>query len=383
MATERTSFFNGLNELRALAALCVLVPHVEQFKSLFGLRGHVFNPLAIHIGQLAVTFFFVLSGFLITYRVLLEKEEHGTVNLRFFYARRVLRIWPLYLLLFFLAFFIFPQLDFLRPGEDIMPLSTVPFTMVPSEDFMASMLLYLFMLPNVAWILGLTVPYFLHTWAIGVEEQFYCIWPAVLKRFELGIRTFAAALALIFGVIFISWAVRNFHSENAGALHRTADLLFQYMRRGRFDSFIIGAMGSYALLAQNEWFLSILCNRYLRYCAYLLTPVFLATGAGIPYFTHTAYAVLFMIIIINVSRTRIKVPVMDYLGRLSYGIYMYHILAIGLCGAIIRPLGLKDGVLLNIAVYSSVICMTIALSAISYHLMEKRFLSMKHRFSRL
>ena len=63
------------------------------------------NKLIIELGGLGVIFFFVLSGFLITYLLLKEKEQTGTVNVKKFYARRVLRIWPLYFFIVLLGFF--------------------------------------------------------------------------------------------------------------------------------------------------------------------------------------------------------------------------------------------------------------------------------------
>ena len=64
------------------------------------------------IGHLAVVLFFVLSGFLITYLLLIEEKTNGRINIRDFYIRRILRTWPLYFFIIILALFILPHVSF-------------------------------------------------------------------------------------------------------------------------------------------------------------------------------------------------------------------------------------------------------------------------------
>ena len=93
-------FFKGLNELRAIAALAVLFHHVELFKNKEGfsslLNFKYSSYLISHIGRNGVNLFFVLSGFLITFLLLQEKENNSTIMLKKFFLRRIFRIWPLY-----------------------------------------------------------------------------------------------------------------------------------------------------------------------------------------------------------------------------------------------------------------------------------------------
>src|SRR3989344_4809022 len=107
-------YFYGLDEIRAIAALLVYFHHVELFKnreshsSLYQVKytGHfIWN-----IGHNSVICFFVLSGFLITYLLLKEKEKIGTVKIKEFYIRRILRIWPLYFFVAFIGFVLLPVL---------------------------------------------------------------------------------------------------------------------------------------------------------------------------------------------------------------------------------------------------------------------------------
>ncbi len=114
-------YFPGLNGLRFYAAFAVVITHIELIKSFQGyptfwvensgnnltLRS-IIQKFVFELGSLGVYFFFVLSGFLITYLLLVEKAKTKTVAVKKFYVRRILRIWPLYYLIVILGFFVIP-----------------------------------------------------------------------------------------------------------------------------------------------------------------------------------------------------------------------------------------------------------------------------------
>jgi peptidoglycan/LPS O-acetylase OafA/YrhL len=130
------------------------------FHHLAGTRGF---PLSyqdlrwIDLGNLGVRIFFVLSGFLITGLLLREQREHGRISLGHFYFRRALRIFPAYYV--FLAFLLLVDgwLVTLKPGD---MLYAATFT----DNYNACC----------------HGPFVAHTWSLGVEEQFYLLWPAIL-----------------------------------------------------------------------------------------------------------------------------------------------------------------------------------------------------------
>src|SRR5688572_28294357 len=82
----------GLNGLRAFAAFAVVISHIRLAYGDFGLP----TVDGLLLARYGVTVFFAISGFLITYLLLQEKQTTGTVDIKSFYWRRVLRIWPLY-----------------------------------------------------------------------------------------------------------------------------------------------------------------------------------------------------------------------------------------------------------------------------------------------
>jgi peptidoglycan/LPS O-acetylase OafA/YrhL len=181
MEVVKKIFFNGLNELRAFAALSVIFYHIELFKN----RDHIgslfdisfFSYFIGRLGKNGVYLFFVLSGFLITYLLLKEKEKYKTILFKKFYLRRVFRIWPLYFLIIILAFFVFPYIEVFKiPNQE----SASWYRMI--YEF----LLFCFLLPNLASSIRIFpfLPFASHTWSIGVEEQFYLIWPILIKKIK-------------------------------------------------------------------------------------------------------------------------------------------------------------------------------------------------------
>ncbi len=90
-------YFKNLDGLRFIAALLVLIHHAEFFKqdAVEGVSA-VYYEYTKHFGLLGVNLFFVLSGFLISYLLMEEQRRTNTINIKNFYIRRILRIWPLY-----------------------------------------------------------------------------------------------------------------------------------------------------------------------------------------------------------------------------------------------------------------------------------------------
>ena len=110
-------YFEHLDTLRFFAFFSVFVLHVTFFGTYYnGEPWFVFiKDSLVQNGDLGVNFFFTLSGFLITNLLLQEREDTGKINILKFYARRFLRIWPLYFMLVFVGFIVLPAILHLKP----------------------------------------------------------------------------------------------------------------------------------------------------------------------------------------------------------------------------------------------------------------------------
>lgn len=190
---ESKIYFPNLNGLRFIAALMVIVHHIEQIKLVLKDKSYkeidFFNGI---MGTQAVIFFFVLSGFLITYLLLLEEKQFKFINIKQFYKRRILRIWPLYFFIIFLAFFVLPHISLFNI-----------YNLYDSniyKDLIKKLALFIFLLPNIALSIY-SVPYAAQTWSIGCEEQFYIFWPIVLKYIKTKRLTLMISIFLIYTII--------------------------------------------------------------------------------------------------------------------------------------------------------------------------------------
>lgn len=150
----------SLDGLRAISIALVLIAHLAGTRG-FPIPAHVGNALAL--GHVGVHVFFIISGFLITGLLLQELDKSGRIHLRRFYFRRTLRIFPAYYTLILVL---------------VMAQAAGALTLTPGD--VAHAVTYTSNYDaGRSWWVG-------HTWSLGVEEQFYLLWPAVL--IVLGVR---------------------------------------------------------------------------------------------------------------------------------------------------------------------------------------------------
>lgn len=321
MSHKSSVYFEGLDGMRFIAACSVILTHVEQIKSHFSLSNYYHVPFFRNVGDTAVTFFFVLSGFLITYLLFAEKREKE-ISVRMFYMRRFLRIWPLYFTIVIIAFFLLPRIGSIYP---------VSYANSFAEDYYSYLIMYVVFAPNVALVLKGAFPYASHLWSIGVEEQFYVIWPWVIKYSR---RIFVVMLMIISGIFII----RN------SAFIVGGELLPQYEERlavigtlldvTRIGCMSIGGVGAYIVLYYKD-ILRLVYSKTAQAVVITILAVLIVNGQQVPFINSELYGALFAVLIINVSTNphsllKLKSKKLRYLGNMSYGIYMYHPIVIGL-----------------------------------------------------
>lgn len=195
---------HGLDGLRAVACLAVFVDHVEQYREWLGLTHH-FGKWMTVLGRQGVELFFVLSGYLITYRMFLERRKTGEVSIPRFYFRRALRIWPLYYCTLFVIFFVVPWMCRRFGGPFVHDASGWYFDgmFAPGDHRFAW---YAVLLPHVAYFTSPALLAGSHCWSIGVEEQFYLFWPWLMRWFKrrelLGFALVVVGMVLFDDLVF-------------------------------------------------------------------------------------------------------------------------------------------------------------------------------------
>lgn len=351
---EKTIYFKGLNGIRAIASLIVVIWHTDQFSKVFNLSEIGFY--ANGMDGNAVDMFFVLSGFLITYLLLAEKEKTKTLHLKHFYFRRILRLWPLYYL------------------SVVISLILIYLGIVPKiSNLASSIFLYTFFMANVAYLLNLAISSIMPLWSVGVEEQFYLIWPHIIKRTSSYLKVF---ISIFFLFLIIKLCVYLLLSPKS--------LLFYFLSITRIDIMAIGAIGAY-LVYSNHNILKIIYRKEIQILSWfiLIASIVYKPIHIFSFIDQELNAVFYMIIILNVSSNKsslisLENTFMNFIGKISYGIYVYHMIIIYVISYTISFL---DYELDHFMLYPVVLIFTILTATLSYYYFETPFLKLKHKYS--
>ena len=336
----------ALDGLRALAVTGVLIQHFD-------------GPVAAFPGDLGVSFFFVLSGFLITWILRREWLATGTVSLRQFYARRTLRIFPAYYAFLALAYAnAHFRLGDWPPG---LTLSALTYTLN-------------YYLPWNGESLGIG-----HLWSLAVEEQFYLIWPTLLIVLaSRGRRALLYGLAIMIAAV-LAW--RTFLVLSGSGTFEYAYVAFDT----RFDNLAIGCLLAVGLESEPWRRLGAAAARF----AWLPIPVLAAlvvSRVGISDRYHfsvgfTVEALLMATLLVQMLQLQarrawrwLELRPLRFVGRVSYSAYLFSFLGPHSAQRLLfLPLPLR--VLAGIAI-------SVGLASFMYFVVERPFLALKEPLTR-
>jgi len=374
-------YFPNLNGVRFIAAFSVLIHHTEQIKAMMGLNNIYGNYFIKNLGKLGVGLFFVLSGFLITYLLLSEKKRRGDISTKDFYVRRILRIWPLYFIIVILGFFVFPSIPiFNEPTRNQYYFDA---------DFYKRLPFFLLFLPNLGFVFFRSPYLCAQTWSIGVEEQFYAIWPWVIKS-KNPIRTLFKLLTIFLLILGIFWLlVFKIGDFSELTKQNIQEGLILFFSQFRILAMMIGGLGAYLVFIKQDRILSILFRKDVQIVIYSVLFLMLGTGFHVPGLNMEFYGIFFCFFILNVAQNpnsvfQLEQKIVHYLGKISYGIYIYHpaVIVLG-----INTLHYFFGKNLNtftfnLLLYPSVILITVLICDLSFRFIESPLLKLKDRFNR-
>lgn len=340
--TRAPVYLRGLDGLRAVAACGVMISHA--LKELGRFAGHSPHH-SLELGRQGVTMFFALSGFLITYLLLEERERAGRIDLGAFYLRRVLRIWPLYFVALAIA--------------------------IAYHGQATGLVLFVLFLSNVAFVTGRYVPDTAPLWSIGIEEQFYAAWPLVVSR----VRRLVPMLVCV--VIALPLARLAVHDALGPARHVANDLLGTF----GYDAMAVGALFAIGYRKRNVRLLRIARTPWPHVAFVALVALLAANQLGSLHVLLPPVVALVtgLFIVAQIASERplvdLEAPPLRFIGRVSFGVYVYHMLVIAL---LVRVLG--TSVLPGAVVVGLVCLVTIGVAAVSYRVLETPFLRLKRRF---
>ena len=352
---KKIIYLSGLNGIRAIAAIAVVISHTTlRFKD-FGLDPYIFgsyddgNPRTLDLAGYGVSMFFALSGFLITYLLWLEKEKQP-IQIKKFYLRRILRIWPLY--------------------YTYMALCFITYLVFSVEHNIDSIYYYIFYGANIPFIIGGALPFLGHFWSLGVEEQFYMFWPWVnkLKKKNIILFVVSSITFLISIKIYLHIFIPNTLLESA--IHVT-----------RFHCMLIGAFGAILYKNENQFFIKIATNKIVQLTSWGIMILVVINKFHIASFLDNEFLTIITVVIIIGQITKkgiinLENSILDFLGKISYGIYVIHPLLIFLFAKLLKDIT-PFNILNYLIVYVAILSATIILSHFSYKFLETPFLRLK------
>ncbi len=366
-------FFPNLDGLRFICFLAVFLYHCNEtiFPKIANPKIVSFLNFLFRNGNLGVNIFFVLSGFLITFLLIKEKELKNTISLSNFYVRRILRIWPLFYLCIFLGFAVFPLVKY----------GTIPSPNEPSNFwsyiFFAGNFNFIKIWPHPPDALNLLV-----LWSVAVEEQFYLTWPIILKYFSGKYYQYIFILIILFTLLFRSfftsdYPVLHFHSFSViGDMALGGIAALACSSSTRFFKFIVNMKRNFIIAV---YFITIIFILFKEYIFFYQAPVVME---------RVILGSLFAFVIIEQNFAKrsffkfSKFKLISGLGVYTYGLYSLHFFGILLVEKIIDKFYIPVHTLFSCLIASlAALLVTIFLSYLSYHFFEKWFLKLKERFA--
>ncbi len=371
MNNSNKIYFQHLDVVRFIAAFMIVILHtydayngwfghlqilVDKETQSFTFFGKLMNQFFENLGT-GVDIFFLISGFLITYILLQEKEKFDKINIFKFMIRRSLRIWPLYFLIIAFTPFLVSWLDSDSPNY----------------------LYNLFFINNFGTIHTQTWTYpFSHFWSICIEEHFYLVWPfvvAFIPKKRLLNTFYLFIIASILFRIYIFYTSDNVWYN-----------LFLHTL-SRIDVIVIGAIGAY-YYSENR--IDFNLGKTLRIAIYAILllalciePIVLWNTVFLVGFKKYFYILIFSVLLLDFnlnSNFKHFLPaksIFHYLGKVSYGIYMYsNVILLIVVKKIMWLYEFKSPFLFFVIVFS----LAILIPIISYELFEKQILKLNKYF---
>jgi peptidoglycan/LPS O-acetylase OafA/YrhL len=367
---ERHLTFTTFNALRFFAFLKVFLFHISLPEGNQFLHKLIFGG-----GEIGVAFFFVLSGFLITYLLAFEKLQNGFINGRNYFLRRSLRIWPL----FFLGVFIAYTNNFISSK----------FHIGSCEGYTPNIFYSLTFLENYQMIMhnnfpnGAPLRVF---WSLCVEEHFYLLW-FFLFRF-ISIKHLSKVLAglWILGIVYRLWFYYQFPNK---PVYYDIDVI------SKLDYFCAGGLIGMQV-ALNFERLRKRAEKFHSFARYAITSIIILVFLCHQFFdgsrTDDIYfpiitAALFSILILQVATSSTflyfsETHLFSRLGRISYGLYVYHTVVIVSLLALVKLVNIPFTTdIQKLGLYLLSFLLTISISVLSFRYFESFFLKLKKKFT--
>ena len=358
--------------MRFLAFLIVFIVHRMDFLPIDPAKHSWLFNLCL-LGDFGVPVFFLLSAFLITELLFREQDQIGTIHPKAFYMRRILRIWPLYFAVFYGLVLLG---HFVRGAGPRDPASWFAFTFFSGNWFIC----------RHGWIHAFPVN---PLWSISVEEQFYIAIPLIaLYGRRLGLKVVSLALIVVTYLAVINYARHPWHGFSSQWTNSFVQ--FQFFSAGALLSLFLGGR-------VPKWppALRILGIAAAIAC-WLVASVAFGVQADTPHSTVLQAPVGWALVLLGTSLLFLSVlglsvrylpaPIV-YLGRISFGLYLFHELVYFLVFHAWKSGLTRFSAVLHLSAWRGGVgtvlafCFTVLIAHLSYSVYERPFLRLKRHFT--
>ncbi|WP_313581682.1 acyltransferase [Chishuiella sp.] len=343
-------YFNTFDAIRFFAFFTVFLQHLPRYQS-------EILDFFMRSGAIGVQIFFILSGFLISYILIIEKEEKHKINLKNFFFRRILRIWPLYYLMILFAFLTPYILNFLSldsSNDGYEPNWFYPLLFLENYQMMIN--------NSFANVSPLRV-----MWSLCIEEHFYIVWGVVFyflssKRIPLFF-LLSIIISLIFRFIYKNYMINDI-DLNTNILYFSFGGILSYILV--YKENVINELGKIPRYIKN--IIALFC--ILLY--FLIPSLKIDSVIFEPLLVGSITSLLISLTLCKKHPLLInKNNIFSRLGKYTYAMYLFHTILINLIVKFSSNFSL---------IFLLSLITTIISSILSYYLFENQFLKLKKFF---
>jgi peptidoglycan/LPS O-acetylase OafA/YrhL len=345
-------YWKSLDGLRAIAVGIVMLAHAG-------------SPYP-RSGGVGVDIFFVLSGFLITGILSSEFERYGSISRKYFYVRRLLRLTPCLV-------------------SCVLLFAVMSFILYGSVDYGAVLISLTYTSNYARALFDYDLQSLGHCWSLAIEEQYYLIWPFVIILVERKLKRNITKFLLL---MIIALCLGIYRSSMVGTF--SAERIY-FSLDTHMDGLVMGSSLAYLVRVLSGVQMSAALRLLMKVVSRVIVPVGIVGTLVMMYFitwsspwmgrlgfTFVAIVAGVTILDLVVSpfslfRGLLENGVLGYIGKISYGLYLYHVPVYHVVKSELSGVGVVWRILMMIAV-------SFATASISYHLLEKRFLLLKKQF---
>lgn len=366
-------YFPSLDGIRAFACLSVFAGHMFDYINNRTLSNAAeiwcYEHFINGAGAMGVSLFFVLSGFLITYLLLREKNARNTIHLGFFYMKRILRIWPLFFLVAIAGFFIVPLVTGNYDAE--ITKQHLPWFLTFTNNFDRILTGFTGIGNDSLGVL----------WSVAVEEQFYLLWPLVILICSKRLFPFVAGAVIILSAVF-----RYRYAGDADVIFYHSLSVSGDLAMGGLAAWLGFYSGAFrdmlhSLRTPVRFLLLMLITLIIFHHRFLLDPGVISVGGRFLLCLCFAWLICDQCFARKEHLSLSKLTYFTRIGIISYGFYCYHMFVIMALQKFNLVMGYTViSTLLFYAEFAVAFLITLGISVASYYLLEKQFLKLRPRF---